>query len=166
MLGLHMFSGFSIQGFWAQLACHVIVTWWTIVGLLPTAAWKGPQWDASVEVKSSAVETWKTWSGKPRAYRGFPDMTSKTISDLLPTHPPYQYFELIYTIWFTQPPLLHPLFHEPPSLWWGHHIWKPPYVTGCPNLQGGAVSVCEVSIYLLNKISLLISRCTQTENST
>ena len=43
-------------------------------------------------------------------------MTSAEFSDFLTPSPPYLQVELICSIKFTQPPLLRPLFHDPPSM--------------------------------------------------
>ena len=40
------------------------------------------------------------------------------------------HWDLTYTIKFTQPPLLCPLFHDPLPLRCGHHIWMLPYRNG------------------------------------
>ena len=52
--------------------------------------------------------------GVSERVRGLPDMMSTEISDILNLPPcPHLDMNMIYTIEFTQPPLLRPLFHDP-----------------------------------------------------
>ena len=52
-------------------------------------------------------------------------MRSAKCSDFL-TPSPSPHLEPMFTIKFTQPSLLRPLFHDPPPPFCGHHIWMLP----------------------------------------
>ena len=52
---------------------------------------------------------------RERERRGLPLMMSTKFSDLLTPSSPCLHSELIHTIKFMRPPLLHPLFHDTPS---------------------------------------------------
>ena len=51
-------------------------------------------------------------------------MMSANFKDFLTQ--PFPHLELISTIKFMKPPLLHQFFHDPLPLRCRHHIWKPP----------------------------------------
>ena len=60
--------------------------------------------------------------------REHPLMTSAKFSAFLTPFPPCPHLELICSIEFTQPPLLRPLFPDPPPpLRCRHHIWNAPW---------------------------------------